>query len=530
MKTSVHLSLPLLAVVSTVALVACGGGGGNPVVAPAPEPLTVAKASCATGNRPETGLQGQVDASLRANGFNGFNCNLDLVGSYKGDGAGVSFASFKDHAGRTCTYHSTSSPALVGGQPVGLQNPGVTVLDITDPATPIRTASLTSIAMIDPLESMRLNGQRQILVASNGYQGVGGSEVDVYDLSSDCRTPQLLASAPVGTGADGGVYTPNSPLSKGHEGAISPDGLTYYMGDFTNNVYRAIDITDPAKPKQIAVFDMKGLPGKAHGLSVSADGNRVYAAAFGLPTLAQVADPAAYPINGFVVLDTSEVQARKPNAAITLISTAFHKDGSAAQHTLPMKVAGKSYLVQVDEGGSAGVLTDAGFKAACAAKLPPFPMARIYDIQDDSDPKLVSKLMLETHDPANCAKVAPDVVGLGLYAYGSHFCSVDNRENATALACAYFNSGIRVFDIRDPAKPKELAYFNPASGPLLPGSAHAKLQQWREKGPDWCGAQLHFDFDRKQLVSACMDNGVQVLQFAPNTWPFAQSVASALQQ
>ena len=48
----------------------------------------------------------------------------------------------------------------------------------------------------------------------------------------------------------------------------------------------------------------------------------------------------------------------------------------------------------------------------------------------------------------------PDIAGLSIFTYGSHYCSVDNRDNATALACGYFNSGIRVFDIRDPERPK----------------------------------------------------------------------------
>src|SRR6266853_429269 len=90
-----------------------------------------------------------------------------------------------------------------------------------------------------------------------------------------------------------------------------------------------------------------------------------------------------------------------------------------------------------------------------AAGLPPFPMARIIDISDETNPKIVSRLMLEVHDPANCAKVLPDLVGLSVFTYGSHYCSVDNRHHASTLACGYFNSGIRVFDIRHPRHTQE---------------------------------------------------------------------------
>jgi len=89
-------------------------------------------------------------------------------------------------------------------------------------------------------------------------------------------------------------------------------------------------------------------------------------------------------------------------------------------------------------------------------------MARIIDIRDETRPKIVSRLALEVHNPANCAKVLPDLVGLTTFTYGSHYCSVDNKHRATTLACGYFNSGIRVFDIRNPRRPKEIAYYNPA--------------------------------------------------------------------
>jgi len=49
--------------------------------------VTVPRAVCGPGDHPETALQGQVPANLRASGFQGFNCNLRLVSQSKGDGA-----------------------------------------------------------------------------------------------------------------------------------------------------------------------------------------------------------------------------------------------------------------------------------------------------------------------------------------------------------------------------------------------------------------------------------------------------------
>jgi hypothetical protein len=52
------------------------------------------------------------------------------------------------------------------------------------------------------------------------------------------------------------------------------------------------------------------------------------------------------------------------------------------------------------------------------------------------------------------------------------------------------------------------------------------FNQWRAGGPDWCASRIDFDFDRKQLVTMCQDNGLVVLQFGAGTWPFPQSTPS----
>lgn len=511
---------------TTIFLAACGGSDDDngPVAETGPVPLTVPKvAACSTGDVPETALQGQVPAALRASGFKGFNCNLALVSQLQGEGGNWSSALFTDGASRSCAYHATATPQA------GRVNPGVPVIDITDRTKPIRTASLTTVSMLDPWESLKVNDRRQILIADNGQNGGGGPEVDVYDLSGDCRSPQLMSTLAVGTGTDGGVVLPTAPV--GHEGNIAPDGLTYYVGDLRGAKYYAVDVANTTKPKMLASFDMAslGVGSNVHGLSISNDGNRAYAVALGFPAAGAVSSSTAVQNNGFVVFDTSEIQARKPNAQFKVISKVYYKDGSVAQHTIPVTIAGKPYVVMVDEGGSAGLADAAGAQASCDAGLSPFPMARLYDITDETRPVLVSKMMLETHNPANCSKVVPDIAGLSIFTYGSHYCSVDNRDNATALACSYFNSGIRVFDIRNPVRPKEIAYYNPASATSQPGSSHARFGQWKVGGPDWCASKLNFDFKNKQLITMCQDNGLLVMRFEGSTWPFTESTASLSQ-
>src|SRR3984893_10643548 len=80
--------------VSSIVLWGCGGGGGSN--AGQAVPRTVPKAACGPNDKPETALQGQVPAALRASGFQGFNCNLQLIGQSRGDGAHWQSTAFRD--------------------------------------------------------------------------------------------------------------------------------------------------------------------------------------------------------------------------------------------------------------------------------------------------------------------------------------------------------------------------------------------------------------------------------------------------
>jgi hypothetical protein len=490
----------------------------------------VPKAVCGPGDTPETALQGQVPAPLRAAGFQGFSCNLQLIGQLKGEGANWQTTEWREGKGKTkkvCAYHGTAAPSFVPVPPTAPRvNLGVRAIDITDPTKPVNTAYLTTTSMLDPWESLKINERRQLLGAVNGQNGGGGPEIDIYDVSGDCRYPQLLAST--------ALAKPDGTPIIGHEGSWAPDGLTYYGSDLrfsppnavpgNTGQYYAVDTTDTTQPKFITSW-MTGVPGgRPHGLSISDDGTRGYFVSIGGITPTNLADPTVPDSNGLLIYDMTEVQTRKPNPQVKLISSLFWRDGSAAQHTINVTIKKKPYIIFVDEGGAAGGQSDAQRAAACAVGLLPYPLARIIDISDETNPKVISKLMLEVHDPANCDKTVPDVTGLLSFTYGAHYCSVDNIHKATTLACGYFNSGIRVFDIRDPYHPYEIAYYNPAGTTTgSPGSDHNRAGGWVAGGPDWCSAQVHLDADQGTLWTTCQDNGLLSLKFTHNAWPFAES-------
>src|SRR3954467_42137 len=126
------VSAYVLVVLSCIVFWACSSGGDN-----SPS-FNAAKASCATGDNVETGLQGQSTLAERMGGSSakGINCNLNLVGQFQGEGA-YHAQTWID----TCSYYSTAKGA-------GQVHPGVAVIDVSDPTQPQATAYLDTPSML----------------------------------------------------------------------------------------------------------------------------------------------------------------------------------------------------------------------------------------------------------------------------------------------------------------------------------------------------------------------------------------------
>jgi len=426
----------------------------------------------------EDELQGRVPPADRASGRSGqgYACNLELVGQWAGEGASWQMAWFDD-----CAYYGQAMllPGGTVGQAIpndvvrngpnraGYQNPGTVVIDASDTANPVATAYLTTRAMLDPWESLKVNEQRQLL----GGVEQGGPALDLYDLSVDCRQPTLVAAPDLA----GGV--------RGHAGDFAPDGLTYYGSYLPTGFVYPVDIADPAN----ATVLMNWQPtngGRIHDLSLNPAGTRAYLANNGGPG------------NGLVIIDTTQVQERKADPDVTIVSEFLWTDGSTSQETEPITVQGKPYILFSDEGGHGA--------------------ARLIDISDETEPKLVSKLMLEVH--AASPEETAESNNSGGFGYEGHYCGVDNPGDVKVIACSYFQSGLRVFDVRDPYHPKEIAYYNPpAIVGYQPGSNYDRTGT--NETADWTSANVRIDVEKGELWFTSQTNGFQVVRFTNGVWP-----------
>jgi len=296
---------------------------------------------------------------------------------------------------------------------------------MTDPAHPVRTATLVTSAMLSPHESLSFNEKRGLLAAGLGNPTTYPGMVDIYDVTADCRHPELKSSTPFGI--------------LGHEGNFAPDGNTLWISDSGNGpgTLTAIDVSNPTIPSRLVTLtDVQ-----VHGMNISDDGNRLY-----------YADLSGLPTKGLTILDTSQVQARVPNPQVPVVSNLSWQTVSIPQNDIPVTIGGHKFLVEVDEfsrGLGSGTVS------------PPVGAARIINIDDDTAPSVVSNLRLEVNQAKHYDEIKGDTGATNFLAgYTAHYCAVPTRVEPTIAACSFIQSGLRVFDIRDPYNPKEIAYFN----------------------------------------------------------------------
>ena len=386
--------------------------------------------ACDPGAHPEH-MQGRVSAADVADGYAaaGYRCNTSSVAQYSNVG-GFRVQRYADRAGHVCAFYDTTLLFPTNALQGSTHNTGVFVLDMSDPAHPVRTAILSTPAMQSPHESLSLNQTRGLLAADLGNPYTYPGWVDIYDVANDCRHPQLDSSLPVGV--------------LGHEGAFSPDGKTFWVTSAGGMTMTAVDISNPTAPKPL--WTQLGI--ETHGLNISDDGNTVYEADLGGGRTA-----------GLDIVDVSAIQHRLPGGTGHLVTHLSWPDVSLPQVPLPVTIHGHPYLVEVDEFATDG--TSGGIPAFGSDTAAHVGAARIIDIAAPPHPRVVSEIRLAVNLTANRAKVAKDPgTSSPVQGYASHYCAVPRRADPGIVACSFILSGLRVFDIHDPLHPKEIAYFN----------------------------------------------------------------------
>jgi hypothetical protein len=286
----------------------------------------------------------------------------------------------------------------------------------------------------------------------------GPSQLQIYDASGDCKNPVR-----VGTFDFGNIVT--------HEHRITSDGNTVYVtlssyADAPQNPppapgqappppqpngdpnrppsLMAVDITDLANPKQLATWSLGDEPGMPksgmHDLDVNDEGTRAYT------NSGWRQDGVRH--QGLTILDTSEVQERRPSPKIRRISS-FNwgpPENFGGTHSAEyITIKGRQYVICLDE--------TMGANAAA-----PWGWGRIIDVTEEKYPLQISTITIEAAEERFAQQTNPDKAY-----YGAHYLGVDDRKNASLAFFSWYSSGLRAWDIRDPYLPKEIGWYIPGA-------------------------------------------------------------------
>jgi hypothetical protein len=430
----------------------------NPTDPPAPP-------ACSPADRPETGLQGDVPLADQLSGRadDGYNCGLSVVGYNPLDGRGdnANMAWVDD-----CAY---------------ITGAGVAVVDVSDPSNPVYVRTLHGPGSTDTLETIHAvrSGDRAVLVAGRyGLFATGGDAtgpVDIYDVSQDCTDPQL-------------VTTFEFPRNV-HNLTLTSDAMQLWSTLPT----QVADISDLANPRYLG----------------NIDGELRAAAA---PLQLQFAHEV-WPIDGGdrIVVGGQVLQDERmflvdvedwPNRPLEVISSWIGPGHSVRT----ARVRGHDYVLHSEES-----VLDPTALGCLPSALTPFAGAaqpRLTDVENRTRPRTVSTLELEINDPLNCVTQASSGVDAS-----SHYHDVDDPDDTTFAMVSMWHAGLRIFDLRHPEAPTEVAYFNP--GRFRSPDADPVQATLTRDGLDIAWGHVHYHRETGHIWLATQTGGFWVLELAP---------------
>lgn len=367
---------------------------------------------------------------------------------------------------------------------------GIAVIDVSDPAHP-RTVTLlrdrASNYALEAMHAITAPDGRKILAAGTYGTGKHGPDptkpawLDIYDVS-DCANPKLTAE----------IELPENV----HAITISPNGRRIYgtLTSIFEGGIHVVDVADMAKPQYLGKLgvtkpDGATVPFAPHEVSISPDERRIYAAAndskvgdfnqdvpFLPPSRASMGPNGG----GVYVLDNSDIVEGRPDPKLRLVGSAPHAGWHAAARA---NIGGVPHLVAAAELGQ------------CPGTWP-----KIVNIADERKPVIVGEFKLAMNRVENCPKLSDEetkrlgFIGTPPGTAAMHFNDVDSASD-TKLGLFNFSwAGLRIADLRNPAKPVEVGYFKPG---------------------DFCTGHVRFFPETGRIWALCGQSGFYVLELSP---------------
>jgi hypothetical protein len=366
---------------------------------------------------------------------------------------------------------------------------GIWAIDLENPARPRALTSFAKFPGSDGEDvwvgSVRTRAFKGDLAAvgvqrcSRQVQGFAG--LALYDVTNPARPKELGRLA---TGVASGVHEMGIvQRPDGRVLALAAVPYSFNLSQGRQGDLRIIDITNPRRPRELADWDVRrDGPADTRGqLAARRDvfdhsawpfdkGNKLY---------------ASFWAAGVQFLDISDP------AAPRLIGQAPYRPGDGYRG---------AHSGWFNEDETLFIQNDEAMQPVGSGSRATWTFQRLFDTSSLERPRLVSTFATESAVPGNDGKVATD----GIY-------SVHNAVIRGGRSYAsWYSDGVRVVDLSNPARPREVAWFVPP--PTPPRQTAATAQGGRRDMPVVWGV-----FPWKDMVLASdMNSGLWVFRVTGN--------------
>ncbi len=333
----------------------------------------------------------------------------------------------------------------------------LSVVDVTDPTRPTVLHQMAAYAPHVRCNSLAVAGNTLIVAQGTDLPGqpLGGARV--YDVSDPAR-PRELAFFDTSGGASRGVHSvwfTGGDYAYLSSGAADFEPAVPPRGD--DQFLMIVDVGDPAQPREVGRWWMpgqrKGEPGAPLPRTLTRDGVRMHSA-FVSPDRPDRLY-AGWIDGGMVILDIAD----KTRPTLVGHRTWYPAtDGYIAHSVVP--IFSRNIAVASQETTGPGCAGDERARPNSQRGLQ-MPMWTV-DISDERHPREIAQLP----PPADVEALCRGIKGR----LGSHNIHMNRpTPNAATLTrtvvAALFSGGVRVYSIADPMAPQEIGYLIPAAPP-----------------------------------------------------------------
>ena len=303
-----------------------------------------------------------------------------------------------------------------------MRNPnGTSLFDVSDPKHP---KFLEHLKMPEGWHSHKVRAANGVMIVNHERFGKGnedfGGGLGIYDISNPSKPKELAKWKTAGKGVHrysfDGRYAYISPTVEGYVG----------------NIVMILDLQNPAKPEEVGRWWIPGqwkAGGEPYPWSDYVEprchhplrrGNRLY---------------VSYWHHGIFILDISDMA--KPKLVSQGVKSLAFTHPTHTCLPMPERLKGRDVMIVADED---------------VAKLTPAAPAFtwMYDITDERTPIPISTFQVENIDD----KGEPAVAMTGCH-------QPSERFTGTVIPFAWFAQGLRLIDVSDPFRMKEVGYHVP---------------------------------------------------------------------